>query len=923
MKKVIILIALMGWFGLSFGQNKTTTVRGAVVDSVESALPSATMMLLRAQDSVMHSFTASDGNGNFRFTRVPAGNYLLQISFMGFRNYSQNVAVESTAEELNLGNIILNEDNQLLDEVSILSDRIPIILKKDTIEYNAAAFKVQPNANVEELLKRLPGVEVDREGNVKAQGEDVNKVLVDGKEFFGDDPQIATKNLPADAVDKVQVFDKMSDMSEFTGIDDGNRNKTINLTLKDDKKKGVFGKLMAAYGTEDRWSGKASINKFTDKSQFSILASGNNTNTRNFSFGDYMNFAGGMQSLGGGGGMMITMDGAGGMSGNNGGIATSTSAGLNWNYDFSKKTSLNLSYFYNGIDNVLDQTSYRLDNLAGGQSLENSSEISQNTANMNNRLNFKLKHELSKFQNLQLSGSVSYNDGDFSSSAVSDVISNGLLSNQLTTGNNSTGNTFKINSNLIYRRKFQKNGRNFVVSSRINSANDDKDQFINSNSPFFPIDTRYTFSQNQLQATNDLDFGAVVSYTEPLGKKRYLEFSYEYSNNRNEFDKDFFDIDAVAGSRVENILLSSHYRRDYFYNRGGTTLMINKRKSNVTASLKFQSSQLDGEILSENVAPFSKTFQTLLPSLRWKYDFTTSKNLSFNYSTRLQEPSMTQLQPIVDNSNPLISYQGNPDLRAEYSHNAGVNFSLFDQFNFINLFGMVNARYTLDKITNSVTYDADFRQEILPVNVKNDLNLMGHSSFGAPLKFMGAKFDLMTNNSYGRSIVFVHGLEDNANRWSNSFKLSLQNRKKEHFDIEAGARYSFNNTNYEDPLNADQEFLTKLFYADFTLTAIEGLTLNTSFDYTIYEGDAFATNQEIPIWEASIGKTIFDSKRGELKLTAYDLLNKNAGINRTSNLNYIQETQSNALGRFFMLSFTYSLSAMSAHKGIDIHMDAR
>ena len=929
MKTYFILAAILFTYSFALGQSaKSVLVKGELVDSENSPLPSATVVLLHAQDSVMKSFTISDVKGAFQFKKVPVGNYLLQISYVGFSSISKPINISGTSETMDLGKITLQEQTKMLDGVAVEADRIPILIKKDTIEYNAAAFKTAPNSNVEELLKKLPGVQVDENGAIKAQGQDVNKVLVDGKEFFGDDPKMATKNLPADAIDKVQVFDKMSDFSEFTGIDDGDRNKTINLALKEDKKKGYFGKITAGYGTEDRYEGKANVNRFTKKSQFSVLASANNTNEQNFSFSDYINFMGGFQELMASGGGSMTLELGGndipfGM-GNQSGITSSHAGGINFNSDISKKTEIRSSYFYNYINNDLSRESFR-QNLLGDSSFDQEEISNTKTRNANHRMNFKLKHKLSDQQDVSLKGNLALNDAKMSGNLSSTIFDNaGDVENE---GNNLTSNNgdgLRFSSDLFYRKKFDKKGRTIVLNGNISKNDNDRRSFLNALNTFLPNDPVLRFTeettQRQFQDQAQIDFGGKISFTEPLNSRTFLGLSYAYSNFNSDVAKDFYDI--LGTSEVLNTDLSSLYERDYFYNKLGTRLLINRKKYNITLGLEAQKSELKGNLIDRDIA-IKKDFNNLLPSARMRYDFGNSRSLNISYSTRVREPSIEQLNPIIDNSNPLNIYVGNPDLKAEYAHDLRLQYMLFDQFSFTNLFVSLSSSYTKNKITNSTIIDDLFRQTVTPINVDGDFRSRANISFGTPLKFIGSKVNLDVNSINSRSRVFVNEVENKTNRWINTFDLSLENRKKKLFDLKAGIRLTTNNTQYSESENSDQDFTNKVYYGKLNLDFPKDWSFSSSFDYTIYEGDAFADKQEIPIWRASVSKSFLKYKKGQFKLSAFDLLDQNKGINRSSQFNYIDETRSNALGRYFMLSFTYSLSGFynSGDSGMSFEID--
>jgi hypothetical protein len=386
MQRLFVLLAflVLGIFNLAEAQTKYT-LTGKLTDDAGEPLAAGSVMLLQASDSILQSFAITAADGQFSFADVPPGEYVFKANYLKHRNLAKSITVGGEATEINLGQLKMTPESSKIDDVEITDERIPIRFKGDTIEYDAKAFTVQPNAPVEELFKRLPGMEVDRDGNIKAQGEEVTRILVDGKEFFGDDPKVASRNLPAESVDKVQVFDKMSDVSEFTGIDDGTRTRTINLTLKEDYKTGYFGNVAAGYGTKERFEAKANLNRFGDKSQLSFLGQANNTNQQGFTMKDYMGFVGGMGNL------MNSSDPTQSMSAGdlglnlssnpNSGFFTTGAGGLNGNWTPNTKTQITASYFYNYLrkdisrdlfkETILDEGSF-ITNQNGGPNRQKS-----------------------------------------------------------------------------------------------------------------------------------------------------------------------------------------------------------------------------------------------------------------------------------------------------------------------------------------------------------------------------------------------------------------------------------------------------------------------------------------------------------------------------------------------------------------------
>ncbi|MDX2247194.1 MAG: TonB-dependent receptor [Bacteroidia bacterium] len=927
MSRIFLISILLTLSTLSvnmYGQETTTLVSGTVLDTAQAPLMAATVTLLKATDSVLVAFSLSDKTGKFAFKKVKPGDYILQITYIGFRQKSVPVSVKGDTPEINLGTISLEALDVSLGEVTIEGRRTPILINKDTIEYNADAFQTQPNAVVEDLLRKLPGVEVEQDGTIKAQGKEVRKVYVDGKEFFGDDPKIASKNLPADAVDKVQVYDKKSDFAEFTGIDDGQREKTINLALKEDKKKGVFGNVSGGYGTQNRYEGRANVNRFTKKLQFSGLGMLNNTNQQGFGIDDYINFMGGLQNMmssgggGGGGSFRISLNATDlGLPINNGpgaGFTTTSAGGLNFNYDFNKKTKLTSNYFYSGIKNEKESSTFR-QNFLGENTFDSQENTDQISRNQNHRVNMTLRHEIDSFKNIIFRSNFGFNDAGFDIASDSRVYNPlGLVQNSNDRTNASEGNNISFRNSFTYRQRFAKKGRAIVASANVGIQDDEKEAWIESLNRYWEVDSTFSdsLSQEQIQRSDQLDYSARLTYTEPLGKGKFLAFNLSHQNYGNKLIRDVFDIRPNdIPQQILNTDLSNHYQRGYFYERAGVDFQYNRKKFNFTTGVNFQQSRLRGEILT-NGTTIRQNFLNILPVVRANYDFTTSTNLGFDYETSVQEPSLEQLQPIADNSNPLSIVVGNPNLRPEYSHQMNLRFNSYSAFTFTSLFANLEATYTQNKITHSRSIDSLFRQVTMPVNVARDLRLSGSVSFGTPIKPLKSRINLDLRTLYNRGILFVNSQENNVDRLINSAGLSIENRNKEVVDIVLGVDYDHNLTRYSESSDLNQAFANQRYYADFSLNFAKTWAVRTGMDYAVYAGTAFNEETRIPLWRASVSKYVLKNRRGEIKLSAFDMLNQNLGFSRTSELNYIEEVQTLTLSRYFLLSFTYNLSKFGA-----------
>lgn len=886
---------------------------GVVSDSTGGVLSSATVMLLKKTDSTLVEFALSENDGRFKFEKISLGDFLLNITYLGYSSYYTPVSFSASSPSVDLGKVSLASQSTLLNEITVEGERNPMTIKKDTVEYNSAAFQVQPNANVEELLKKLPGVQVDRSGNVQAQGETVNRILVDGKEFFGRDPKMATKNLPASAIDKIQVFDKKSDQAEFTGVDDGQREKTINLTLKEDSRKGSFGNLNGGVGSEGRFQGKASLNKFGSKEKISFIGMANNINNQGFSFEEYVGFTGGM-SRGGG----IQIDGDSPINnGNNTGFTNTYSGGLNYTNTFSDKTELNGSYFYSLLDKQTDRTLFR-ENFLADRTFFNTEDSKQNSQNQSHRLNVVLDHKLDSFQSFKLTSRITFRGSNTLYEGETETLNADYSpSNSNIRTNTSEGSASQLTNDLLYRRKLSKPGRSYSANFSFNLNNDGNFGENLSENIFFragksKIDT---IKQRFTQDNERISYGVRLSYTEPLFKKQYLEMNYDYRHNDNNQFREVYDL-AFGLNPFEkfNSQLSNQYTTDYNYHRGGGNYRFSGEKFNLTAGASVQYSLLTGELIltEQNI---EKKYTNILPAVRMRWEVGKGKNLSADYSTNVREPSLTQLQPLVDNSNPLNIYVGNPDLRPEYSHNMGVRFFSFNQFSMTNLFIFSNIGYTQNKIRNTQVIDDQYITTTRPENVANDLNISTRANFGTRIKPLKLRINSNAGIVMNQGLTYINGALSTTNSTNISGGISIENQKKELFDWQIGMDWRNSNTAYSIATQNARSFSVKTYTANINVPLFKkAINLSTNLDYEIYSGLSAGFNQAIPIWNSGLSVFVLKDKRGELKLAAIDMLNKNTGISRSADFNYTSDEQIRSLGRYFMLSFTYTLKGMGGNQ---------
>lgn len=919
--KSIYLLSFFVLTQVAFSQS--LDIRGRVRDSALIALPYASVLLLQVKDSVMVEFSTTDNQGVFKLKAHSGVDYILQVSFMGFVTHWQ--VIPAHQKEVDLGDILLEKSINNLPTLKITGEQSLMKIGRDTVEYNAKAFKTQPGAPVEDLLKRLPGLEVQRDGSVKAYGENVQNVLVDGKEFFGKDTRIATKNLEADAVDKVQVFDKKSDVAEFTGVDDGRDEKTINLKLKDDRKNGYFGNAELAGGTTERFKSKFNLNRFSPQSRLSVIGSGNNINDQSFSFQDYLDFMGGIGAFmsGGGGKMKIQINESSGlpMGGVSQGVQRAIAGGINFSKDLNARTEVNASYLANNFRNVLTRDNQRQSLLA--DEFFNSEEMEDRTSGSNSHnMTFRIKSKLDSFQNLILRGGGGWNDNNYLSQLRnSTFLQNQDPANQSQRAYDVNGQGLNFNASLTWQKKFRKAGRSLVWSASGRYGDNDRDGFLNANNQYFIGNTvSDTILQNQFFSDKGAQLDSRISYTEPLGKRRFIELNGLWSNNRNRTNMDFYDI-IEPGIERRNELLSNKYNRGYQVYNGGLRLIKNHKKYYFSMGLNLQHSSLNGKLQDLEQA-ITTDFTRLLPGASLQYELGTANNLSIDYETQVQEPSLEQLQPTSNNTDPLNIYVGNPNLKPEYTHELNSSYFKYDQFSFTSIFARLGANYTLNKITDLVEVDSLFKRTIKPVNVKDEKAIQGGFEISTPVRPLFITTKLRLRSQLAQGILFVNNTKNKVNRLGNSVYFSLENRNKDHFDALAGIRWSGNHTSYSVNNSLDQTYQETNWFGEVNYAPDDKWALKTEFDRIAYT--QFGQNDPIvvPLWHASLTRYFTKQQRLKLTLSVFDILNQNKGINRSSQLNYLEVQRTNVLGRYFMLGMAYSIKGFKkANNGIEINIE--
>lgn len=918
-----ILLLLAAVFTAQALYAQKITVKGKLVDATDTPLPMATILFLNPKDSTLINFGATNKEGLFEVKNLNRAEYLFKVTYISQETLWLKISPKPEEIIIDLGVQKMQPASTLLGEVQIKGERAPVTIKKDTIEFNAGSFKTQPNAVVEDLIKKLPGMEVDNDGTIRAQGEQVQRVTVDGKEFFGRDPKLATRNLPADAVEKVQVFDRKSDQAQFTGIDDGQREKTINLELKEEKRNGIFGNVTGGYGTDNRFIGKVSLNRFSKGQQFSVVGTANNINEQGFSIDDYMNFTNASSGLSSGNGTRtITVTGGGGGGGGmqlgggqTNGIMQTYGGGINFNKDFSKKTKLSANYFVNYLDHDIIQETNR--EYFNTQNFKYYNEFAtQQSTNLNHRLNVIVDHEFDSANSVKWTNGVTFSDTESIQTSYSENLSEGgdeINTTDRTT--KSTGTSVSLSSELLYRHRFAKAGRTFSSTLNFSVTDSDRDGVITGSNA--SMGEEIPLDQTNTQNTKNFIYGANLSYTEPLGGRKYLELNYNIRQNANDVNRTTLD---PSGELMDS--LSNVYNSDYLYQRGGINFRMNRDQYSVTLGAGFQQTALDGEIArpTSQAAIINRTFSNILPALHFNYDFDNNVRLRLDYETSMQAPTIQQLTPVRDVSNlPNIS-MGNPGLDPSYQHSMRLNFSRFDPVTFISFFAFVNGTYTKDAITNSVEYNATdsiTTTTTKPINVDNNMSLSANLNASFPITKLFSRLNIGVNATTQQSVnvsrelengELITDFESDINQLTLGGNIRYTFTYKELFDLSFSTRLSQQRTNYESANSTDQRYFNTTYTTEGNVNFLKVYRFSGTFNYMKYNNQSNNSTVSIPMLNFSLSRYVLKANAGEIKLAVNNLLDRNVGVTQTANTNYFERQTMNSLGRYYMVSFTYAIN---------------
>lgn len=880
-------------------------VTGTVTDNQGEPLTDATVRILAAKDSSFVKGSIADLDGNFKFTGLKNGRYLAETTYIGYNKTLTPFRISGA--NASLDTIRVDESSIVLQEATVIGVKTPVKVMQDTIEFNADTYKTPPNAVVEDLLKRLPGVEVDSDGKITSNGKEVTKILIDGKEFFADDPKVASKNLPVNMIDKLQVVDRKSDLARLTGVDDGEDETVINLTVKKGMKNGWFGTVEGGYGTDERYQATFNINRFWGDNQITFLGSANNTNELGFTDGNGNRFRrfGGSQ-----------------------GLTTSQALGINFNVGNKEIFRVGGNVMYSHSDrNVIrrqERQYLEADSTSFASSGRNARDRGHNVS-----AGFRMEWMPDSFNTLEFRPTLSYNMN--SSSSIDSTITRAgdaartAVSRSLNTAA-ADGHSLEFGARLIYSHSFRRHrGRSFSISAEYNHSNIREHENTFSRNLFYLLNDSVDIYDQEASNHSWTDrMSARLTWTEPLGNVkngRFLTFAYNLNYRWNNADNMIYDHPLLPmpgpdgfpevdySQLIFNPDLSNRFRNDYF----NQNIRIGFRQ--VTKSINFEggislvpqmSKSID--LINSDRDIDSRWVVNVAPFLRYRHRFSKTRSLNIHYRGRSSQPSLTQLQPVPDKSDPMNIIYGNPALDPSFSHNMNIRFQDFNTERQRSIMLMANMSLTQNSIVSNITRDRETgAQTTRYENVNGVWSARVMSIFSQPLrnKFWQINNHLFVN--YNRNVGFNNGQRNRSGSLmvAESFGIAF---RPDNLELELRPNYRLQTThNSLQGIGGQTVHTYGGTFSAYYSTPI-GVILNSDLTYSGSAGYAAGYNQKQWMWNASISYQFLPSRSLTVAMKAYDLLNQRSNISRTITANYIDDTMINDLTRYFMLTVSYKFN---------------
>lgn len=897
----------------AFAQRGVDITGTVVEEGTNEPIEQATVRLLSVKDSSMIGGVATLKNGVFTLKNIKNGSYLLHVSFVGFDPLYQPLQITGKTNPVKLGKLSLTDGAIQLGEAVVIGKAPEVTVRNDTMEYNADSYKVTEGSMLEDLLKKMPGVEIDSDGKITVNGKEIKKVLIDGKEFFSDDPKVASKNLPSKMIDKVQVLDKLSDMAKMTGFDDGEEETVINLTVKPGMKQGWFGNAFAGYGSEDRYEGNFMVNRFVNNNQLTLMGGLNNTN--NMGFSDLASTM--FQGMGGPRGRR-----GGGGAGN--GITTSGNIGLNFSKEFNPKLTVGGNLRYSHSDNDALSKSNRQNILTGDSSSYYNENNSSNTRSDNVAADVRMEWKPDTLTQIIFRPNFSYSnshnrersyfntlngDRDTVNIGESDYLSN------------SEG--YNVNATLEFSRKLNSQGR--VISGSLSGGyNDSYNKGLNfSNTEYLMmadgqdnerVDQRFRYDNK------GFNYRAYVSWVEPIGHNNFLQATYSIRQNKQESLKNSYTREDENGDyNLLDTAYSKSYRNNFINQQVSLAFKAVRAKYDYTVGLTVDPSHSTSEnfVGDTTLSKLSRDVVNLSPMIRFNYKFDKRTNLRINYRGRTSQPSMTQLQPVADISDPLNTTMGNPDLKPTYTNDLFVRFQKFVPEKQTALMVMLNFDYVINDIVNKSVYVGSTGKKMTTYdNVNGNYNGNIRILFNTPFKNRKFSINSMSMASYANSNGFINE-EKNTNRNMVLMERAGIDFRSDYLDLGLNGNIRYNGTQNSLQGQSDLNAFNYGVGGSTTLYLPLDFKIESDVNWSTNSGYSDGFKQNEVLWNASASKSFLKGKQATLRFKIYDILKQRSNISRSVTASYTQDTEYNTLSSYFMVHFIYRFSIFKGGAGMN------
>ena len=923
MKSLLLALAVIVLTTIS-GQAQNLSVKGAVVDTASLAkLKNASISILNAKDSTLVKFTRAVTDGTFTIGNLRAGKFILLTTYPGYADYVEHFRLDSTKTVHDFGKLNMFLKTNLLKDIVIKAKTAAIKIKGDTTEYDAGSFKVEPNAKVEDLLKQLPGIQVDKDGKITAQGQTVSKVLVDGEEFFGDDPTLVTKNLRADMIDKVQLYDKKSDQAAFTGIDDGIKNKTIDLKLKEDKKNGMFGKVDGGGLNDGFYSGQGMFNAFKGKKKFSAYGTVGNTGKTGLNWRDSEKLGTGGVSVSDDGGLYIDRSGSDELDAANfrgSGIPEIRTGGAHYDakWDNNKK-SINTNYKNGYLTVDGNEVSGSFNNIPGeGRYINTNStqEFINSTYRQKLDATYQISPDSTTNIKFVLDGSLRSTSSWSDNTSRGQRIDSSLINDSHRLLDND-GESQSFNANAFYSKKLKKKGRTFSINLAQSLNKGSSTGALWSSNLYFDSLGVKTGENIIDQFKRNKNFSSKTStnitYTEPITKQWSLVLNYGLSYNSSNSERKSFNKGADKNYTLLDSVYSNEFDVYQLSNQGGAVFSYKRKKTNISLGSRATAVNYNQKDIFNNL-PYNRDFINWTPQASYQYKFSNYKSFRAEYNGRTTQPGVNQLQVMRINTDPQNISLGNPNLTPSFTNSFNMNFNSYKVLSSRSIYAYGSYSFTTNPIINStITNTSTNVSTYQSVNLKNKNSNSYYIYGGYNRKITKYEFNIGLNINTDANVYYSYINEDLIKSTSNNYSagLSLSQYKQKKYDIYMSFNpgYNTNQTSLANSKNNNGWVYNS--NAGFNVYLPGKFQISSNANHEFREKTAsFDDEFERLIWNASVSKKFMKQDNLILTFSGNDLLNQNNGFSRRLNDNIITQRSYVTIKRYFLLSLVWEFNKM-------------